>query len=445
MQTSTMSEFLSFLGGSEAISSEQMEQLIGDVRSGEGPRQAFKESFEEQLAAHSEQWASDKTAAMKVAQGYFALSDYSAVLTWLDRAEPSLHGLLMKAHSLRRLGQYREAIGVYEDAEAKGAEPFDMAMAVVDCLISAGELDQAGERLKRSSRLGDIRAEYHFQQARLYGANGEHLRAIEEYEQAVSLDPKHTRALFHLAYTCDLYGDEEEAVEYYRRCIESGPTHITALLNLAVLYEDDEDYFHAEQCVRRVLDAFPNHPRARMFYKDIEASKTMYYDEDQEKRNDRRNQVLEIPISDFELSVRSRNCLKKMNIRVLGDLLKVTENDLLAYKNFGETSLMEIKTILNQKGLRLGQMLEDAGGGVAASDSSEPSDEVDQVMGASVDELELSVRSRKCLQRLNINTMGDLCGRTDAELLGCKNFGVTSLTEIKQRLKDRGLSLRKLD
>ena len=50
-------------------------------------------------------------------------------------------------------------------------------------------------------------------------------------------------------------------------------------------------------------------------------------------------QLLEIPVTDFELSVRSRNCLRKMNIRTLGDLTRTTEAALLASKNFGETSL----------------------------------------------------------------------------------------------------------
>ena len=48
-----------------------------------------------------------------------------------------------------------------------------------------------------------------------------------------------------------------------------------------------------------------------------------------------------------------------MNIRTLGDLLQTTEQELLSYKNFGETSLNEIKALLAQKGLRLGQAVED--------------------------------------------------------------------------------------
>src|SRR5919107_6301781 len=82
------------------------------------------------------------------------------------------------------------------------------------------------------------------------------------------------------------------------------------------------------------------------------------YSADDDRRGDKRAQVLDIPITDFELSVRSRNCLKKMNIRSLGDLLKTTEQELLSYKNFGETSLNEIKALLAQKGLRLGQAVD---------------------------------------------------------------------------------------
>jgi DNA-directed RNA polymerase subunit alpha len=68
-----------------------------------------------------------------------------------------------------------------------------------------------------------------------------------------------------------------------------------------------------------------------------------------------------------------------------------------------------------------------------------------EIQGKSVADLELSVRSRKALQRLNINSLGELASRTEDELLGCKNFGQTSLNEIKQQLGAFGLSLRKLE
>jgi DNA-directed RNA polymerase subunit alpha len=68
-------------------------------------------------------------------------------------------------------------------------------------------------------------------------------------------------------------------------------------------------------------------------------------------------QLLGRPVTDFELSVRSRNCLQAMDINSLGDLTEVSEQELLAGKNFGETSLMEIRELLSAHGLRIGQNL----------------------------------------------------------------------------------------
>jgi DNA-directed RNA polymerase subunit alpha len=133
-----------------------------------------------------------------------------------------------------------------------------------------------------------------------------------------------------------------------------------------------------------------------------------------------------------------------MNIRTLGDLLNITETELLSYKNFGETSLREIKAILEQKGLHLGMMLEDKQ--LAPEPVVEQTTPEDRgMLNKSVDDMQLSVRARKCLQKLNIRTLGELTRTTDAELLGCKNFGVTSLNEIKRILSGFGLSLRTLE
>jgi DNA-directed RNA polymerase subunit alpha len=138
-----------------------------------------------------------------------------------------------------------------------------------------------------------------------------------------------------------------------------------------------------------------------------------------------------------------------MNIHTLGDLLRTSEQELLSYKNFGETSLNEIKALLAQKGLRLGQASEEGKIGgirrVATAASPTVGNVAPEILSKSVADLELSVRSRKALQRLNINSLGDLAARTEDELLGCKNFGQTSLVEIKQQLTNFGMTLRKLE
>jgi len=278
----------------------------------------------------------------------------------------------------------------------------------------------------------------------------QHERAIEFYERALNENPDHEMAAFRLATLYDRRAEDAKAIELLERICTSQPVHINALINLAILYEDNNHYDEAHRCLDAVLRTDPNHQRARLYMKDVESARSQYYDEDAERRGDRRDAVLNIPITDFELSVRSRNCLKKMNMRTLGDLLRTTEAELLSYKNFGETSLNEIKALLANKGLRLGQALEDpklGTGGLrrAAPSSSAQGNIPTEIIAKTVADLELSVRSRKALQRLNINTVGELASRTEAELLGCKNFGQTSLNEIKQQLGSFGLGLRKLE
>ena len=289
-----------------------------------------------------------------------------------------------------------------------------------------------------------------------------HEKAVDFYERALNENPDHEQTAFELALLYDRRSEDAKAIELYERICTSEPVHLNALMNLAVLYEDNNHYDEAHRCLEAVLLTNPNHERARLYMKDVESARSMFYDDDDNRRGDRKNQVLDIPITDFELSVRSRNCLKKMNIRSLGDLLRTSEQELLSYKNFGETSLNEIKGLLAQKGLRLGQAAEGADkvavigiGGMASPAAATaavarrpavmPGNVAPEILAKSVGDMELSVRSRKALQRLNINTLGELASRTEDELLGCKNFGHTSLNEIKQQLTTFGMGLRKLD
>jgi len=64
-----------------------------------------------------------------------------------------------------------------------------------------------------------------------------------------------------------------------------------------------------------------------------------------------------------------------------------------------------------------------------------------ELLGRSVEELELSVRSGNCLRRANIKTLGDLVARTEAEMLKYRNFGKQSLKEITEILAGMGLQL----
>ncbi|MFO0885579.1 MAG: DNA-directed RNA polymerase subunit alpha C-terminal domain-containing protein [Pirellulales bacterium] len=178
------------------------------------------------------------------------------------------------------------------------------------------------------------------------------------------------------------------------------------------------------------MDTHPDHERARLYMKDASASGNVMFDEEAQRRNDRLAQVLSIPVSDFELSVRSRNCLQKMGVRTLGDLTRTTEQDLLSSKNFGETSLVEIRDMLHSKGLELGQFAQEKASAEPALDLASMSPDEQMLLERPISDLNLSVRARKCMTRLGLTLIGELVRRSGDDLPECKNFGVTSLPKF---------------
>ncbi len=68
-------------------------------------------------------------------------------------------------------------------------------------------------------------------------------------------------------------------------------------------------------------------------------------------------------------------------------------------------------------------------------------DEQDRVMEMNIDELELSVRSYNCLKRAGINTVAELCNKTQDDMMKVRNLGRKSLEEVLAKLKELGLSL----
>ena len=74
--------------------------------------------------------------------------------------------------------------------------------------------------------------------------------------------------------------------------------------------------------------------------------------------------------------------------------------------------------------------------------TTEPEATNNPVLAEHIGELNLSVRARKCTTKLGINTIGDLVRHSAEDLMECKNFGVTSLKEVREKLAERNLKLR---
>lgn len=346
--------------------------------------------------------------------------------------------------ALNELGKHELAIEALDVAASAGYAKSETELHKAAAERGLLRYDRARSILESTDEYVRNTAEYLYQCGALAAAEGRDVEAVGFFEKAITADGKHAPALFQLAYFNDRAGNDEEAIMLYERCLRVPPPRVGTLMNLGVLYEDNERYDRAVACYEKILEIYPTHERARMFFKDARSSLAQFFDEDAEKNMSAYSAVLDIPISEFELSVRSRNCLKKLNIETVGDLTRVTEAQLLNSKNFGETSLTEIKHILSLKGLRLGQAVESAPGGKQrhSINVDEYSPQERAHFERPISDLNFSVRARKCMTRLGITTIGELMSHTGDDLLECKNFGVTSLVEVREKLTALGLKLR---
>ena len=428
------------LTGNGTFGPEEIRQLESSVT---GERATEMRQLVSQLAEDLDSGERSKGKLLRAGIALYLLGRHERAEHFLSKLAGDGLGEMYHGHVLMALGRYADAAKAFESAGKHGTEAVSALLYRAGAIRCTGDHATAEQILKQaSSQGGATKAEYCFQMGCLLADRGDTFGAVEYFERAVDMSPSHTRALFWLAGENCLRGNDEEAIRLYERALSKPPLHLGALINLGLLYEDAENYPAAAFCFRRVLDFDANHERARLYLKDIEAAGNMYYDEDLFRDQAKLTQLMEIPVTDFELSVRSRNCLQKMGIRNLGDLTRVSEPDLLAGKNFGETSLHEIKTMMESKGLRLGQGLQKDKPRDFAFVQEDLNPQQQALMNRTVSDLNLSVRARKCMARLGISSLGELTSRTADELLESKNFGVTSLNEVRSKLADLGLKLR---
>ena len=108
----------------------------------------------------------------------------------------------------------------------------------------------------------------------------------------------------------------------------------------------------------------------------------------------------------------------------------ITPGEALASAGATLRSLAELVASMSDEpqGLELGEV---ADAGASSPDLELP-----------IEDLDLSERPSNCLKRAQINTIGELLTKTEDDLLNITNFGQKSLDEVKQKLDERGLSLR---
>ncbi|TWT58646.1 DNA-directed RNA polymerase subunit alpha [Thalassoglobus neptunius] len=427
-------DFLGTLRDSSPLSRDHLNQMLSAaVGSGSA-------DFRKAIEQVTEEAQNNPALRVRAGIGQFLLGspkESEKILTGTDEGI----GRYFLAQALLSQGRYEDAANEFEQAAKLGYHPVESILRRAGALRRMGKMEDAEELIRSTGAEGARLAEYSYQMGCILADRGDTFGAIEYFERAVDMDHHHQRALFALAVQNSRHGDDEEAIQLYERCLSRPPYLRSALLNLGLLYEDKENYAAAQYCFERVLKYDPGNERAVLYLKDIEATSNMYYDEESLKEQQKLEQLLSRPVTDFELSVRSRNCLATMGIDTLGQLTEISEQELLSGKNFGETSLLEVRELMAQHNLSIGQYLHEKQR-EPAFDQRDLSPEEQAAVQTPIGDLNLSVRSRKCMTRLGITTIGELLMRTPDELLSAKNFGVTSLNEIRNKLSEMNLKLR---
>ncbi|MCX8229876.1 MAG: RNA polymerase subunit sigma [Planctomycetota bacterium] len=382
--------------------------------------------------------------------GSWVSGQYEKALEFADTEDAM--GRFIAGSSLLELNRAEEAV----EALASDVKSEDTlhAATLLYAMEAAGAFDQLQKALRTATLSPSDEAFFH---ARLLETKGDVQAAAEGYEALLEANETHFAARFRLAFLCDLHGDDDTAKAHYESLLVLKPIPVSVLMNLGLFYEDLEQFDKACGCFGAILRRDPNNPRARLYFQDAHESLDMYYDEDLERKEDKLHQMLRTPISDFELSVRARNCLATMDIRTLGDLVSHSEPELLEFKNFGETSLTEIKQVLTAKGLRLGLRREDGSYSIpdefdsdsAGSDfqlewMGEITEDQREALELPISSLNLSVRCHRALvERLSLQRIGDILRFSIEDLMAMPNFGITSLNELEAKLEELNLVLRK--
>ena len=122
-------------------------------------------------------------------------------------------------------------------------------------------------------------------------------------------------------------------------------------LDKLIIDVDTDGTLEAEDAIRYASTILSDQLSSFVDFKVIEDTKV----EEQEAEVD---PILLQAIDEFDLTVRSTNCLKAENIHYVGDLIQRSEMELLKTPNLGKKSLAEIKNILAEKGLSLGMQID---------------------------------------------------------------------------------------
>ena len=142
-----------------------------------------------------------------------------------------------------------------------------------------------------------------------------------------------------------------------------------------------------------------------------------------------------ILLDDINMSVKARYVIGKLKVRTVKELSLVVEGNIRCCRSAGETTVLELRGILEKYNLRFADPKADTLGDLAFSGRN------DWTKDVSINILKLSSRTLHCLERGGVVNILDLLNRTAEDLMDLRNFGKICLKEVKKKLSFHGLAL----
>ncbi|MFA4987288.1 MAG: hypothetical protein WC712_11935, partial [Candidatus Brocadiia bacterium] len=218
---------------------------------------------------------------------------------------------LIRAKCWLALGKFSQAVACFRDA-AKSTTALTLAekLSHIHCLCLVGKTDEA-KKMFDGLKAGEKSSfQGKFVSALITETSGDIESAIDAYYKLKSEKPHSTDVIFRLAVVLDARGEDPVEIEsLYRGLVESDIFHVGAAINYGLFLLDVDRPDDAETIFSKVLTYDPDNERVWLYMRDAQASRNMIYDEGRHKEDEKLRQILRLPISEFELSVRSRNCL----------------------------------------------------------------------------------------------------------------------------------------
>ena len=260
----------------------------------------------------------------------FLLGKFKDALETLQSADGSAMAFFLPGALSVRAWSYEDAIGVYGQAQTSGYNEDQCKIGIAEAHRYAGRIEEALAILDNIFGPAEQTADYMYQRAATVAAVGGRMEeAIALATNGPCKPTKTTPARCSAWHSKTIaWATTKSALNLYERAAKAiSDRNWSALINLGLIYEDNGQLRQSADVLQAHSGLLhPDHPQTLLYMKDASATGNMLYDEEAQRRNDRLAQTLNMPVTNFELSVRSRNCLQKMGIDTIGDLTRTTRS-----------------------------------------------------------------------------------------------------------------------